>query len=166
MYCGTKKEYIFIDDYTLCHNKTPLFSQPPKGIYMWPCLLEKGWFKLTGNLSRKIQKTTPEDVLQAFLPYPIKKYILNTEDPTLSRTLLQSYLYTLEPNKGYFVTTKREPKHKIGLSGRKFYYLLKTFEYQGKIVYYLRNPCGLFDLRGTYRLIPNELRDLLRTVTG
>ncbi len=34
-----KREYIYIDDYTLCAEKTPLFSQPIRGIYMWPCLL-------------------------------------------------------------------------------------------------------------------------------
>jgi len=34
------------------------------------------------------------------------------------------------------------------------------------MVYYLRNPCGLFDLRGAYRFIPNELRDIIRKVTG
>lgn len=35
----SRKEYIFIDDYMLCADKIPLFSQPVKSIYMWPCLL-------------------------------------------------------------------------------------------------------------------------------
>jgi hypothetical protein len=39
MNVSSKKEYIYIDDYILCYQKKPLFSQPAKGIYTWPCLL-------------------------------------------------------------------------------------------------------------------------------
>lgn len=153
MYLGTKKEFVFIDDYILCCERKPLFAQPIKGMYMWPCLLEKAWFKVKGNLTKKIEKNSPEEVFQAFFSYPIKKYVFHSTDSILNRTILRKNLFKLEANKGYFVTSKREPSHKIGISGRKFYYLLKTIEEEGKILYYLRNPCGLFDFRGSYRLI-------------
>lgn len=47
-----------IDDYILCRDKglgklEPVFSQPQKNMYMWPCLLEKAWFKLKGNFVKK-----------------------------------------------------------------------------------------------------------------
>lgn len=54
MNVGAKKEYIYIDDYTLCEKRTPLFTQPIRGIYMWPCLLEKGWFKVKGYINHAI----------------------------------------------------------------------------------------------------------------
>lgn len=54
MNIGSKKEFIFIDDYIICCDRTPLFSQPIKGIYMWPCLLEKAWFKVKGSIAKKI----------------------------------------------------------------------------------------------------------------
>ena len=50
----SKKEFIYIDDYTLCSDKIPLFTQPIRGIYMWPCLIEKAWFKVKGYMSHKI----------------------------------------------------------------------------------------------------------------
>ena len=34
-----RKEHIYIDDYILCNEKMPFFSQPIKSIYLWPCLL-------------------------------------------------------------------------------------------------------------------------------
>lgn len=54
MNVGSKKEFIFIDDYIICCDRAPLFSQPIKGIYMWPCLLEKAWFKVKGSIAKKI----------------------------------------------------------------------------------------------------------------
>ena len=56
MKVGPKYEFVFIDDYVLCHDKRPLFSQPIKSIYMWPCLLEKAWLKAKGNTGKRIEK--------------------------------------------------------------------------------------------------------------
>lgn len=50
---------IYIDDYILCSNQTPVFSQPIKSMYLWPCLLQKAWFKTHGFTSRVIQRLTP-----------------------------------------------------------------------------------------------------------
>ena len=59
MNVGYRKEYIYIDDYIICAEKMPFFSQPIKGIYLWPCLLEKAWFKVKGYIDQKIEKNTP-----------------------------------------------------------------------------------------------------------
>ena len=34
-----RRRPIYIDDYILCHDGIPLFSQPIKDTDMWPCLL-------------------------------------------------------------------------------------------------------------------------------
>lgn len=80
MNVGSKKEFIYIDDYILCCDRRPLFSQPIKGTYMWPCLLEKAWFKVKGSIAKKIEKVSPEDVFNAFLSYPMKSYLLKPND--------------------------------------------------------------------------------------
>lgn len=54
MNVGARKELIYIDDYMLCSQKQPLFVQPIKGIYLWPCLLEKAWFKVKGYIDHRI----------------------------------------------------------------------------------------------------------------
>ena len=60
MNVGEKKEYIYIDDYVLCaSDRQPLFAQPIRGIYMWPCLLEKAWFKVKGYIDQRIKKNSP-----------------------------------------------------------------------------------------------------------
>lgn len=50
-----------------------------------------------------------------------------------------------------------KPHHKIGLSGRRPFYLVKTIFYQGKVYFYLRNPCGQFDFRGILSDIPQDI---------
>jgi hypothetical protein len=79
MNVGAKKEFVYIDDYIICSKRTPLFSQPVKGIYIWPCLLEKAWFKVKGYIDNRIEKNTPTEIFKSFLSYPIsthKKYLL------------------------------------------------------------------------------------------
>jgi len=72
---------------------------------MWPCLLEKAWFKVKGNTAKIIQKNSPEEVLEAFLNCPIQKYLL---DPELSkaRSVLKEIIQP-KSNKGYIVTSRR-----------------------------------------------------------
>lgn len=154
---GSKKEFIYIDDYALCFQKKPLFSQPVRGTYMWPCLMERAWFKVKGNVIKKIEKTSPEEVVNTFLSYPFQKFILNSPDHTYNLLLVVKNLANREKKRGAIITTKRDPAHKIGLSGRKHFYLIKTLKYKEKNVYYLRNPCGLFDFRGIFSLIPEDL---------
>lgn len=71
-----KKEYVYIDDYILCSDQRPLFSQPIRGIYMWPCLLEKAWLKVKGYINQKIEKNSPIDIFKSFLSHPISTYDL------------------------------------------------------------------------------------------
>jgi hypothetical protein len=67
---------------------------------------------------------------------------------------------------GCTVTSKKEPLHKLGLSGRKFYFLIKVLWFDNKMLYYLRNPCGLFDFRGSLRLVTPQLQNRIRKETG
>ena len=69
---------------------------------------------------------------------------------------------------GTIVTSRKQPIHQIGLSGRKHYYLMRVFDIDGKIYYYLRNPCGNFDFRGILQLkdIPEDLLQKIIKVTG
>lgn len=50
-----------------------------------------------------------------------------------------------------------KPQHKIGISGRKHFYLLKIIVFEQRIYFYLRNPCGQFDFRGATKEIPGNL---------
>lgn len=96
---------------------------------MWPCLLEKAWFKVKGSIAKKIEKVSPEDVFNAFLSYPMKSYLLKPNDEEYNLKLVKSLLYNLGSQSGCVVTTKKEPLHKIGISGRKHFYLLVCFNY-------------------------------------
>ena len=67
---------------------------------------------------------------------------------------------------GSVVTSRLRPTHKIGLSGRKHYYLLNIFDFEGKIHFYLRNPCGSFDFRGKLKDLSSDLENHIVKVTG
>lgn len=69
-------------------------------------------------------------------------------------------------NIGCIVTSKKEPPHKIGLSGRKHFYLKAVIEFQGRTLYYLRNPCGIFDFRGFNRSISSDLFAKIKAETN
>jgi len=119
---------LFIDDYILCHNKKPLFSKPVRYTDMWPCLLEKAWFKIKSCFNSKITSVHPIEVFTTFLSYPIKRYTL-TDSATDNRTLVAKYLINGQAfGKGFgcVITSKIRPNHKIGLSGSKHFYLLKV----------------------------------------
>jgi len=64
------------------------------------------------------------------------------------------------------VTSRLEPPHKIGISGRKHFYLLKVVTFEGNKLYYMRNPYTSFDFRGSYRILPEELATLIKKETG
>lgn len=63
-YINGKEKSFLIDDYILCRELgsrvQPVFSQPMKNMYMWPCILEKAWFKLKDNSAKRIEQNTPE----------------------------------------------------------------------------------------------------------
>lgn len=162
MNVGAKKEYIYIDDYTLCEKRTPLFTQPIRGIYMWPCLLEKGWFKVKGYINHAIEKTSPLEIFKYFLSYPITTYNFIEGDEYYNNKLLEDYLVRPNTDRGYILSSRAAPIHKIGISGRKYFYLLLSVKFEGRQVFYLRNPCTSFDFRGLYRIIPEELAAILK----
>ena len=56
------KKIVMFDDYILCHNKKPMFSQPYKMIYMWPSIIEKAWFKIKGSFSRRVEENSPSEI--------------------------------------------------------------------------------------------------------
>lgn len=79
--------------------------------------------------------------------------------------------YLIEPclkdsNLGCVVTSKLRPHHKIGISGRKHYYCLKIIVFDQKIYFYLRNPCGQFDFRGSVNSIPSKFEEAIVRETG
>ena len=153
MYINGVRMPIYIDDYILCYKDRPIFSQPIKGIYMWPCLLEKAWQKVKGYGSKKISITSPVEVFQHFLSYPSANYSLDAKDTSNYKDIIKKKILLLNKHRNCIVTSRREPFHKIGISGGKHFYLKSLFEFQGKTFYYLRNPCGLFDFRGLHRIL-------------
>ena len=52
-YRDGKLTQFVIDDYILCKDGRPMFCQPCKMRYMWPCLIEKAWLKIRGNSVQK-----------------------------------------------------------------------------------------------------------------
>ena len=58
---GTPHSFI-IDDYILCSDGKPVFSQPCKMRSMWPCLVEKAWLKIKGNTAKRVEQTSPEEL--------------------------------------------------------------------------------------------------------
>jgi hypothetical protein len=58
MYYKGVRKHVYIDDYILCHEDKPIFSQPVGGA-MWPCLIEKAWLKVKGYSSHQILVTSP-----------------------------------------------------------------------------------------------------------
>lgn len=80
MYVHGERKNVFIDDYILCDQIKPIFSQPVEGEYMWPCLIEKAWLKVGGYSSNQIQVTSPISVFQHFFQYPCANYNLSKMD--------------------------------------------------------------------------------------
>lgn len=97
----------------------------------------------------------------------MKPYVMRHNDEEYNLRLLHSHIYNIAPQKACIITTKKEPPHKIGLSGNKYFYLLRCFIFGGKRLYYLRNPCeGSLDFRGSHRFVSEELATYLRELTG
>jgi hypothetical protein len=165
MNVSSLQQPVYIDDYVLCLERSPLFVQPVKGQYMWTCLLEKAWLKVNGNINKTILKIDPQEVFRTFLSYPMRTYLMKDDEADNIR-LLQSTLHTLQSTKGCIITTKKSPKHKIGISGRKNFYLIKIFEFEGRKMYYFRNPCARgLHFRGKRSEMSKALIDQLLLIT-
>ena len=54
----------------------------------------------------------------------------------------------------------------MGLSGRRHFYLMGSFIYEGRRLFYLRNPCGDMAFRGIYADLPEPLHDMIREKYG
>lgn len=72
-----RRRPLYIDDYVLCYKEGPLFSQPIKNTDMWPCILEKAWFKYKSFLKTGIEKTHPLELFKSFLMFPMTPIYLN-----------------------------------------------------------------------------------------
>lgn len=127
MYVHGVRRHVFIDDNILCHQGRPIFSQPVDGTFMWPCLIEKAWLKVRGYASHQILVTSPLEVFQHFLEYPCASYNLSKMEREVYRKLKKGLQESRDS--GVMVTSKQVPHHKIGLSGRRSYYLKCMFEF-------------------------------------
>jgi hypothetical protein len=139
---------------------------------MWTCLLEKAWLKVNGNINTTILKIDPQEAFRAFLSYPMRTYVMkegknNDSDADAENIrILQTNLHNLQSNKGCIITTKKSPRHKIGISGRKNFYLIKSFDFEGMQLYYLRNPCAKgLDFRGKRSEMSKTLMGHLMQIT-
>jgi|694.fasta_scaffold125739_1 hypothetical protein len=70
---------------------------------------------------------------------------------------MKKQILLLNKNRSCIVTSKKAPSHKIGISGGRNFYLKCIFEFKGKAIYYLRNPCGMFDFRGSHSILAPDL---------
>lgn len=134
----------------LCTVEGPLFAQPASSVYLWTNVIEKAWLKTTGFTEKVIGKSTPEEVFEAFVNYPYRRFMLEDVGEEEQREMVKEHLYKMERGYGYVLTTRKEPSLHIGLSGRKHLYLLGSVVYDGKRLFYIRNPCGAFNFRGQY----------------
>jgi uncharacterized phage-associated protein len=107
MYIHGIRMAIYVDDYVLCFKDRPIFSQPVKGMYMWPCILEKAWQKVKGYGSKRISITSPVEVFQHFLSYPFACYSLNSIDSSIYRDIMKKNILLLNKNRSCIVTSKK-----------------------------------------------------------
>jgi hypothetical protein len=40
----------------------PVFAQPQKNMYMWPCVIEKAWLKFKGSSLKRLEQNSPEEL--------------------------------------------------------------------------------------------------------
>jgi len=125
---------------------------------MWPNLIEKAWFKTHGFMEKLIERSSPEQVFEAFLDYPLKKYTFEGLDDYERMALLKGKLYDLNPEYGYILTTKKDPEMHLGISGKKYLYLIGNLIYQNRRVFYVRNPYTNSTFRGTFEDVPEQLK--------
>lgn len=72
-------------------------------------------------------------------------------------------LYGIKGNQGCIITTKAHPKHKIGISNRKNFYFLKSFEIEGTRYYYFRDPCArALDFRGKHSHLEESIKEQVK----
>ena len=57
--------------------------------------------------------------------------------------------------------SKKSPVKDIGISGRKYFYLLHTLVHEGKRYFYVRNPNGLKYFDGKSKEVPEEIKKIL-----
>lgn len=87
---------IIIDDLFLCHNEVPIFSQPCRGKYLWPLILEKTWLKVRGGLDHRVEQGSPEQVFDTFLRFPTQKIILDDGPREMMEVKIKRYMTKLE----------------------------------------------------------------------
>ena len=97
------------------------------------------------------------------MPVPIDKKFLNEADsPDSKAKLLKIFEEDKDlQNKSFIFVSKKSPEHDIGLSGRRYFYLLKSTTHEGKKIFYLRNPCGDMAFRGMYADVPSPVNEVI-----
>jgi hypothetical protein len=71
-------------------------------------------------------------------------------------------LYYPEKDFGCILTTKKDPKIHIGISGKKYLYLIGSFTFEARRLFLVRNPCGKFNFRGQYDEINDDLKNKIK----
>jgi hypothetical protein len=149
-YVNGLKRFVVLDDYILCKEGKPLFCQPCKMIYMWTCILEKAWLKIRGHPLKRVEETPPEDLFDMFLPLPVSKITLEELEEEKLKETVEKTFSKKESKYAYIIKTRKQPKHLLGISGKKYFYLLTTFMHENKRLFYVRNPCGRMSFRGVF----------------
>ena len=91
------------------------------------------------------------------MSYPITTFVLKEGKEEYNRALMRDNLFDFDVDKGCIFSSRANPPHKIGLSGRKHFYLIKVLEYEKQKLFYLRNPCEMTEFRQPFNIIPEDL---------
>lgn len=99
--------------------------------------------------------------------YPIKSHPMGEDSEENLRIIKQKLLdpQAKGVNVGCVITSKMTPPYKIGISGRRYFYLKKILFVEGKPYFYLRNPCGQFDFRGNLCDLPQNIEKVIIDTT-
>jgi hypothetical protein len=167
-YRDGKVVHFLIDDQILCREVTgrpePVFAQPQKNMYMWPCIIERAWLKAKGSSLKRLEQNSPEELFETLIPLPIQKYTFQDGMNSLPRSALNDLFAGFDCNgkeKGYILKSKRTVKRDIGISGLKYFYLLNTVVLDNRRLFYLRNPCGQPRFTGTHSTLTPQLQESL-----
>jgi hypothetical protein len=120
---------------------------------MWPCLLERAWFKLTGSPNKKVEQHQPEQLFASFCPLPIEKFTVRSGNRQITKNNLGQYFLKFDGSlreKAYIFRSLKSPEFSIGLSGVHYFYLLDTATLSNSLLFLLRNPCGQNNFRGIH----------------
>lgn len=101
-------------------NSSASLLPASKNLYMWPCILEKAWFKIRGNAAKSLAKYTWIGIRNIFTLADSKIQLKDGLNFT-SKETLNKYFAGFDmgypKDKGFICKSKKNPEHDIGLSG-------------------------------------------------